>query len=497
MEVRRTDVLLRPDARRVIARLFLPGQESAASGISRASAVVARCLAMSESEVQETLAEVLTSYAPRHRGFAERLDAHFVVVAHRVDGAAALSPQRRRLIGAYFTKEFAVEAAALFNPSLVAHPEQDGAAGGLRFVMSARAVGEGHLSSIVFRTGRLSTGAAPPIVTVDPASAYVTAGAYAASPIDRERIRLEATAAGADAESLAFVLAGLPAQFTPEALDGALAALRGQRLTRVNGEHTATCLQLAATGSYEVVFPQESDLSERALMPGSAAESGGVEDARFVRFTEDDGTATYLATYTAFDGDHIVPRRLQTHDFRTFRATSFTGRAAANKGMALFPRRVDGQYLALSRWDRENNAIAVSADGHHWDEVRRLQAPEQPWELIQLGNCGPPIETPQGWLVLTHGVGAMRGYSIGAILLDLADPARVVGRLASPLLRPAGDERDGYVPNVVYSCGALVHEQTLVLPYGCSDTSIRVAVLSLPTLLDRLLEHPRPPGVGS
>jgi predicted GH43/DUF377 family glycosyl hydrolase len=486
--LRRTGIVLRSDPRRVIARLFLPGQETVAPGHSRATGVVERCLAMSEQEVRAALEEILTGYAPRHRHLLELLDEHYQAVAHRVV-ADALSTPRRRLIGAYFTLEYALEAAALFNPSLVAHPDQDGGPGELRLLMSARAVGEGHLSGVVFRTGRLDSGPGGPSVTMDTATPYVSTGVHRILPIDRERIRREAAASGADPECLWFALDGLPDQFSPDVLESALIGLENQRLTRVHADATARHLREAASGSYEVLFPGDTDLSERALLPAVAAESHGMEDARFLRFTDDDAGATYLATYTAFDGAQVTPRRLQTDDFRTFRATRFTGAAATDKGMALFPRRIAGRYLALSRWDRENNAIAWSDDGFHWPEAVELQSPQAPWELVQLGNCGSPLETPAGWLVLTHGVGPMRAYAIGALLLDRADPTRVIGRLGEPLLIPSDDERDGYVPNVVYSCGALLHDQTVVLPYGCSDSSIRLALLDLPALLALLHER--------
>jgi predicted GH43/DUF377 family glycosyl hydrolase len=491
----RSDILVRPDPRRVIARLFLPGQEGGAPGQSRAAAVVARCRAISDSEARDTLDHVLSDHGPRHRGFTDILDAHFAAVAHRVDHGDTMSRDRRRLIGAYFTQEYALEGAALFNPSVVAHPDQDGHPGHLRFIMSARAVGEGHISSITFRSGTFRVGAEGPGARMDTGSVLATAGTRHVGLIDRERLAHEATAQGADGESMRFVLADLPPRPTLADLDRALERLRDQSLTRVDADRTIASMRRAADASYAVTFDVDTDLSERILLPGSAAESHGMEDARFVRFTDDDGTATYLATYTAFDGTHITPARLHTDDFRTFRATPFTGRAAANKGMALFPRRVGGRHLALSRWDRENNALAASDDGYDWDDAVEIQAPSRPWDLIQLGNCGSPLETPAGWLVLTHGVGPMRGYALGAVLLDLDDPSRVLGTLTEPLLRPAPDERDGYVPNVVYTCGAVQHDGFLLLPYGCSDASIRVAFIDLPNLLGLILRGP--PGTAA
>lgn len=494
--VLRTDCVLRPDPRRVVARLFLPGQEMATPGTSRAGAVVARCLSISQADVAAELRQVLDGYGARHRRFTDVLDAHFSAVAHRVDGADRLSMDRRRLIGAYFTQEYSLEAAALFNPSLVAHPEQGPDPDRLRFVLSARAVGEGHLSSIVFRTGEAfrspdSTGAAGlPTISMDPGLVLASTGTHRAGLLDRERLRTRAGAAGVDGESLRFVLSDLPAAFDPETLESALQRLHDQHLTRVHADQTITSVRQAAADSYEVEFDAETELSERTLMPWAPGERHGMEDARFVRFTDDDGGTTYLATYTAYDGTQVAPARLQSDDFRTFRAGPLTGPAATDKGLALFPRRVGGRYLALSRWDRENNAIAFSDDGYHWHDAVRIQGPRRPWELVQVGNCGSPVETAEGWLVLTHGVGPMREYSLGAMLLDLDDPTRVRGRLRTPLLQPTPDERAGYVPNVVYSCGALAYGTTLLLPYGCSDTTIGVALIDLPQLLAGLL-NPR------
>jgi predicted GH43/DUF377 family glycosyl hydrolase len=304
--------------------------------------------------------------------------------------------------------------------------------------------------------------------------------------LDAGRLARAARTGGADDESLGFVLDGLTGRFPSSAVEHALARLGDQRLTRVNADRTITAVRRAAAASYEVSFEADTDLSERTLMPRAETESHGVEDARFVRFTGEDGSTTYLATYTAFDGRHVTSARIQTDDFRTFRMEPLTGGASTNKGMALFPRLVGGSYLALSRWDRENNALAFSDDGYHWADAVGIQSPRLRWDLVQLGNCGPPLETSEGWLVLTHGVGPFRRYSMGAILLDLEDPSRVVGVLPRRLLTPAPDERDGYVPNVVYSCGALVSGGFLLLPYGCSDASIRMAFVRVADVLTRM-----------
>lgn len=410
--LRRGSGVLRPDPGRVISRPFVPGEWASVRGASRTDVIIGRILALTDEEVAETLAATVRQFADRHADLSAVFADHFALVADRVP--TAVSAARRDLIGAYFTQEYSIEAAALFNPSIVAHPDQSGlAAGELRFVMSARAVGEGHISSIEFRTGVISGDD----VRIDDAGRHLTTG----------------RAAG-------------------------------------------RALQFDAT----------RPISERVIFPHRRDESGGIEDARFTSFVDDDGSSTYYATYTAFDGSHIAPRLLRTDDFATFSVVPMSGPAAQNKGMALFPRRVGGRYLALSRWDQESIGVASSPDASVWGDPITAAVPERSWELIQLGNCGSPIETPAGWLVLTHGVGPVRTYGIGAMLLDLTDPTTVLGVLRRPLLTANDAEREGYVPNVVYSCGALLHRDTLVLPYGCSDSAIRFAFVDLPALLHDL-----------
>jgi predicted GH43/DUF377 family glycosyl hydrolase len=481
----RTPIQLNPDPRRVITRLFVPGQEILADGESRAASVVKRILAMTDCEVTEALASTLAAFSARHRGFSETLEHHFDLVAHRLGARAVLNGERRLLMGAYFTNEYAVEAAALCNPSMVLHPDQSLLeVGEARFVMSLRAVGEGHLSCIEFRTGVVGPG---PLVRLDDPGDVLVGGHRRPPLYDRNLFRGKLAELGEDRESAAFVLDSLPERFTPADLDGAVAALDEQILTRNTARQTIERIRWVAASNYDVEFPEDSAIGERVLWPLGPAESHGMEDARFVRFTDDGGGVTYYATYTAFDGSHVAPQLLETGDFRTFRVTQLTGTAARNKGMALFPRLIDGRYAALSRWDRENNAIVTSADCRSWGAAVTLQSPREPWELLQIGNCGSPIETPEGWLVFTHGVGPMRVYSIGAILLDLDDPARVRAQLPHPVILPNEAERDGYVPNVVYSCGALLHADSVVLPYGVSDTAVRIAVIGIDEILDRLL----------
>jgi predicted GH43/DUF377 family glycosyl hydrolase len=479
--VQRVGTAIVADPSRVLGRLFVPGHEHAAEAESRATGVLGSILALDEQVVVTTLADVLARYADRHRDLHALLQRSYGLIAHRIPETEPLSESRRLLLGAWFTQEYSVESAALFNPSAVAHPDQTGLAPGeLRFLLSLRAVGEGHVSSIEFRSGVLGPGAQ---LRLDEHSRHVETGQVTSTVHDRELLAARLAEEGADAESTRFLLSRLPARFGSSDLVEALSGLAGQRITRHGAEHTAALALRLTECEYEVTFSPESALAERVLWPIGPSESNGMEDARFVQ--TDDGR--YLASYTAYDGAAITPQLLETTDFLTFRITQLAGRAAKNKGMALFPRMVGGKHLALSRYDRENCSVTASDDGMVWQDATPVHAPTRPWELIQTGNCGSPVETDEGWLVLTHGVGPMREYVLGALLLDLEDPRVVRGSLREPLLRPEPDEREGYVPNVVYSCGALRHGDLLLLPYGASDASVRFAFVDLPGLVAQLL----------
>ena len=445
-------------------------------------AVIDRVLDLSEEDVETTLARTLARFSGRHRDLAGTLERNFHLVAHRLGSNVRVGPARRQLIGAYFTQEYALEAAALFNPSMVAHPDQaDCQPGEVRFIMSLRAVGEGHMSSIEFRTGTI--GAAG--ICLDRPGRFPDTGHVVPVPHDRDLFRAKLVDLAPEDENTRFLWDLLPSRFTTAELNGALAEVRKQRLTRGDSAALADKVQQLAASHYAVEFDELSALSERVLWPAGPAESHGMEDARLVRFTDGDDVI-YYATYTAFDGSQVAPQLLRTTDFQTFTVSQLSGPSARNKGMALFPRRIAGRYAALSRWDRESNAIGYSADAHHWGEGSTVQTPARPWELIQLGNCGSPIETPAGWLVFTHGVGPMREYGIGVVLLDLEEPEQLIAALPEPLLVADESERDGYVPNVVYSCGPMIHGNNIVLPYGCSDSSVRIAMVNLSLLLERL-----------
>jgi predicted GH43/DUF377 family glycosyl hydrolase len=484
-------VRLLPDIRRVLAKSYVPGEETLLPGASRAHLLMARILAIPEGQVSALNAGIRERFGRRHRGFSETLERQFEKVAQHIDGTTSVSAERRQLIGAYFTHEYAVEAAALFNPSIVLAPEQRGLANGAkRFVMSLRAVGEGHLSSIEFRSGVLDAHGG---IAIDPIGPQLVGG-HRTSPdrFNKRRFSTKLLELGAINDLSSSVLGRLEDEFTIDELEASLCTLEKQGLPHALWFETVKIIHVLASSNYVTTFPPDSDLAERVIFPAGPNETRGMEDARFVRFTAADGSVRYYATYTAYDGFEILPQLIETADFLSFTVSTLNGRAAQNKGMALFPRPIDGKYVMLSRKDRENLHLSTSSDVHHWNDVSQLYRPQASWELLQIGNCGSPIETEAGWLVLTHGVGPMRRYAIGALLLDLDDPRHVIGHLSEPLLEPDENEREGYVPNVVYTCGALIHAEQLIVPYGFSDAGVAIAQVALSDLLESLLASRRP-----
>ncbi|BBX31656.1 glycosidase [Mycolicibacterium mageritense DSM 44476 = CIP 104973] len=472
------------DPSRVVTRLFVPGQEGFERQESRAGAALARILALDEAEVRLALEDVIGRHGGRHRNLVDTLRRHADELADRLSPGTDLSEPRKLLLGAVFTNEYAVEGAALCNPSIVQHPDQAGTlTGSLRFVMSVRGIGEGHRSTIGFRTGTIDTAGC---AVVSDAAPFATTQEAVPTLLDAAVFRCELMRLNDAGETAEYVLGALGDRFTRSDLDERLDLLQRHRSTRRHAPETIALFRGIADRAYDVEFPSDTELSERILWPATDAEAAGVEDARFVRFVDDDGAVTFYATYTAYSGTRISQQLLTTTDFRTFTSAPMVGPATANKGLALFPRRINGRFAAMSRSDRESNTIAFADHPLVWGNSLPCQRPSAPWETLQLGNCGPPIETEAGWLVLTHGVGPMRNYRIGAILLDLDDPTQIVGRMTEPLLAPAVDERDGYVPNVVYSCGALVHAGILVLPYGYSDVAIGIANVSMRELIGAL-----------
>jgi predicted GH43/DUF377 family glycosyl hydrolase len=482
--VTRSPQRLAADPSRVITRLFVPGQEGFERQDSRAGAVLSRILALDDEEVRSSLDDVVTRFDGRHRDLVGTFRRHARELADRLDADRLLSEERMLLLGATFTSEYAIEGAALCNPSIVAHPDQARTpTGSLRFVMSVRGIGEGHRSSLGFRTGVIDDAGG---VTIDASAPFASIGPVIATLLDAAVFRSELARLRDAGEAAEYVLDALGERFSRADLDEQLDKLQTHLSTRGHARQTISLIRNIADRTYAVEFADEILLSERVLWPAMSAEAAGMEDARFVRFVDDDGAVTFYATYTAYSGSHISQQLLETADFRSFTSMPMVGSAAANKGLALFPRRINGRFAAMSRSDRESNSIAYGDRPFVWKDSVPCQRPTHAWEALQLGNCGSPIETEAGWLVLTHGVGPMRTYRIGAILLDLDDPTRILGQLRRPLLSPATDEQDGYVPNVVYSCGALVHAGTLVIPYGIGDAAIGFATVPLDELLAEL-----------
>lgn len=472
-----------PDPTRVIAKPFLPGEQVFPDGQSRTHRVVKRVLAMSDAEVTTTLASFFKNFGDRHLGLEGALERHFAVVSHHVDDPDDVGPDRRLLIGAYFTHEFSIEASSLGNPSMVPAPDQSGLQPGeQRFIISLRAIGEGHLSSIEFRSGVIDDGSE---ITIDEPSGFATIGSRRSAFYEKRLFQAKLAEMGVLNEIAAMILDLLPERFSLDEINSAIAEV-SQAVDRPIAFETAKTIHWLASSNYALTFDEGSTVSERVIFPAGPTESRGMEDARFVQFTGDDGSIVYYATYTAFDGFQILPQLIETSDFVSFEIATLQGSGARNKGVALFPRLIDGRYAALSRHDNENNYLMLADDVRLWDEAEKIQVPTRPWELMQLGNCGSPMETEAGWLVITHGVGPMRRYSLGAILLDAADPRRVIGHLHDPLLVPSEEERDGYVPNVVYSCGGMIHGENLILPYGYSDYGARIAKVRLDDLLTEL-----------
>ena len=422
----RQALYLRPDPARVIVRPFKPTTEPRdlnPTDKTRANHIVERVLALDPEVAARLLADVLENFQGRHRNLLETFEARADVMEQALAAHGTFSGVQRQLIGAYFLNEYSFEASALFNPSIVPHPDQSEAPkGGLRFILSLRAVGEGHVSSLTFRAGTI---AADGSLTVDPTARL------ASSP----RVKL--------------------------------------RVPKSDGDEI------------ELTFNPDEELSERVIFPVTESQSNGIEDARFVEFT-DGGRKTYYATYTAYSGKAIRSELIETSDFLTFRMSPLQGTAAPNKGMALFPRKIDGKYAMIARQDNENLYLVYSEDLHKWDGGQAVLRPQFPWEFVQIGNCGSPIELDEGWLLLTHGVGPVRKYSIGAALLDKNDPSKVLARSVEPLLHPEPSEREGYVPNVVYTCGAMRHNDQIILPYAVSDTYSNFATIRIAALMQAM-----------
>jgi len=480
--VQRRSTVLNAESSRVITRPHIPG------GKARIKNLIKRVSNLSDENVQHLLEAVFQDFSGRHRNFRETLQRNFDRIAEHVPKRLSLSSEKQLLLGAYLTAEYSVEAAALFNPSIVMHPDQKGVKkGSQRFVMSFRATGEGHVSSIEFRSGIVDGNGD---VLFDPVSQYVATPEMHTDPVySRLHFQRKIDEICAHERVTNHLLDGLKDTFTFDELQGQINKLRSTKFRVIDKQHTVDTALWLARSNYEVIFRPDELISERVIFPVSENESAGIEDARFVHFEDDDKSIIYYATYTAYNGFDILPQILETTDFLTFRMHTISGKAAQNKGMALFPRKINGKFAMLSRQDGVNNYIMFSDSVRHWDEAELLQEPIHPLEFVQVGNCGSPVETSEGWLALFHGVGPMRRYSVWAELLDLDDPSQVISRLDEPILTPDEHERDGYVPNVVYTCGSMIHRDTLIIPYGIADQRCRVASVSISELLSRLKRH--------
>jgi predicted GH43/DUF377 family glycosyl hydrolase len=480
IDIKRTPTILTPDQSRVLLRPFNPGDPK------RIGRIIERIMSVPEDQVEPLLSEVSAEFSQRHDEIRKLFLERFEVLRKLVSMDEEMSEQRQLLIGSYFLAEYSLESAALFNPSIVPHADQTGLPpGALRFILSLRATGEGHISSITFRTGIIHADHRIEVLT---AAGFLTEPRQVPNPLyEKPQFTKKLSELGLTNEFTARVISKLGELFSLEELRSSLQSERGQSGlpdgTTCDDQDAAKGIWMLARSNYEVQFQPKQSLSERILFPATPSQRNGVEDARFVCFANDDGTQVYYATFTAFDGKVIMPQLVETSDFLLFRFITLNGPAAENKGMALFPRKINGLYAMLSRQDNENIYLMFSKSVYFWRERKVLLKPIFPWELVQLGNCGSPIETDAGWLVLSHGVGPMRKYCIGAFLLDRDDPAKVIGRLREPLLKPNENEREGYVPNVVYTCGALVHNGELIIPYGLADHATGFATVPLNDVL--------------
>jgi predicted GH43/DUF377 family glycosyl hydrolase len=478
IHLKRTATILRPDQSRVLLRPFTPGDSQRVGGI------VDRIMLLPEEQVGTLVEGISAEFSQRHQQIRTVFLERFEQVHDLLSADGDISEQRRLLIGSFFLAEYSLESAALFNPSIVPHPDQTGLpTGALRFILSLRATGEGHISSITFRTGILHSDQR---IEVLPTTGFLTEPRQIPNPrYEKALFARKLSELGLTCEFTRRVMNKLGESF---ALEELRASLQTEQFRLPDGmaqedQDEAQGIWMLARSNYEVQFHPEQQLCERILFPATPSQRNGIEDARFVCFRNDDGTRVYYATFTAYDGRVVVPELVETSDFFHFRFITLNGPAAENKGMAMFPRKIGGFYAMLSRQDNENIYLMFSDNVHFWNERRVLLKPAFPWELIQMGNCGSPIETDAGWLVLSHGVGPMRKYCIGAFLLDRDDPAKVIGRLREPLLQPNRNEREGYVPNVVYTCGALLHNGELIIPYGLADHATGFATVPLAEVL--------------
>ena len=483
LTVNRKAVKFMPDPKRVIARFFMPGLED------RAQSIIRRILSLPDDRCLQLFNDVLRNFSKRHRNISKIFENNYQNVEHLLVDIGVepetLTGEQKLLIGSYFTHEYSIEAAAFFNPSIVEDPYQGNLNNGqFRVIVSFRATGEGHISSIVFRSGILDSSnnlSFTPAGTFVDVPEIVKRHVYEKASFMKklEEMRIVKDVVG-------MVMDRLGDTFIYGELLASIEETRESVEITPSKEKVIQAINWLASSHYEISFSLDTAISERVIFPVSYSESNGIEDARFVKFTDDDGSVTYYATYTAYNGFTILPKLMETKDFYHFKIMPLHGSYAQNKGLALFPRRIGGKYVMLSRCDGENIFVMFSDNINIWSEAVKIREPSLPEEFINIGTAGSPIETEKGWLLITHGVGAVRTYTLGAILLNLEDPTRVISQLNMPLLVPVEEEREGYVPNVVYSCGSIVHNGELIIPYGMSDYCSSFATISLNDLLGEM-----------
>ena len=481
--VNRKEIRFYPNSKRVIARLFMPGNKK------RTKSIIKKILNLSESEVKTNLNQILINFSQRHRNITRIFLKHFEELKYIMEEmdveTEQLSNEIILLIGAYFTMEYSIESAAFFNPSIIEDPDQSSLLPGeKRVIVSFRATGEGHISSIAFRSGIIDNNNN---LFFKDTSKLVDIPEAIKKHIYEKKLFLEKLAEmKLDRAVVETVMGSLNENFTYGELQEVIDNCKKDKQLTPYQKNVCSDIKWLANSHYEITFSLDTALSERVIYPISSSEKNGIEDARFVKFTDDNGKITYYGTYTAYNGETILPKLIETEDFYHFKIMPINGKYAQNKGIALFPKRINGKYVMLSRTDGINNYIMMSDDIHLWQKAELIQEPLYPWEFIQVGNCGSPIETDQGWLLLTHGVGPMRRYCIGAVLLDLNDPTKVLAQTSEPLLSPNDEEREGYVPNVVYSCGGMVHNNELIIPYAMADYSSTFATIPLDELFENM-----------
>lgn len=472
-----------PDPKRVIARFFIAG------GDERSRLLIKKILTMNEADTKYKLRRILSTYGNRHRNITSIFEKHFLNIIHFLQDLNidenSLSREQKLLIGSYFTHEYSIESAAFFNPSIIEAPNQDHLEGGeKRVIVSFRATGEGHISSIVFRSG---------IIDSHNKLTFRNTNGLVEMPdvikmreYEKKQYILKLDEMDIHKDIVDQIMNRLNDYFTFGDLQRSIHECVKDMEVSLSKKNVIKSLIWLADAHYDITFSEDTTISERVIFPVSDSEKNGIEDARFVRFTDDDGEITYYATFTAYNGFAILPKILETKDFYHFTIRPLHGKSAQNKGMALFPRKIRGQYVMVSRVDGFCNYMMYSDNLLTWQDNIRMEEPEYPWEFVQIGNCGSPIETEKGWLLITHGVGAMREYCLGLSLLDLNYPEKVICQYEHPILIPNDEEREGYVPNVVYSCGSIVHNNELIIPYGMSDSASSFASLHLDEILKKM-----------